>query len=200
MIRTSELGEELIKAKKKFKIFLEQQYTFTKYEKWEITREDAINVNLSDTETINKVFFNNLPHLKRVAVYFEKKRSFGAKIFKAEDMINQFYIDLRYYNFTSEKIFLKCLYKTCATVNTGGILRKSESLRERKADVFLYDIIFKQKESGDELVNHIPDERFNPERILIEKETEKKDCGKILKSVSELLTPMQKKLFYKIYG
>lgn len=128
-----EIKKALQKEKELFKKALENQYNFNKLKIIKITREEAIKVNLGDIKAINKVYFENIRTFTNFARCYYFNKTYGAKIYCAEDILQQIYVDLRYYDFTSNSTTQKCLNITCASSNNGGILNYLNYRSERKA-------------------------------------------------------------------
>lgn len=173
-----EIKKELQKENKLFREALERQYNFDKLTFIKLTRAEAIKVNLGDVKTINEVYFRNIKHFKNIAGYYHYNKSFGAKIYYIEDILQQIYVDLRYYDFTKDSTARKCLNITCLSSNYGGILHYLEYRSDRKATRFLYDQINahnSKMEEAAELIDFIgaDERRSNPETILIDREEPK---------------------------
>lgn len=185
---------------------LKMRYNYTVLPILNITKTEAIKINMHDRSTINKVFFGNLDFFTRYArkaVY----NCYGVKSLCAEDIINQIYVDIRYYDFATEKTLRRCLSITCKTSNSGGITSYSSWRNERKADCFLYDLLSShtsKMEEGETLLDFIKaDDKSDPEVLLIskaEEEASRPYTELMIKQVTERLPPSQRKKFLEAFG
>lgn len=199
------IKEELQKEKKLFKQALENQYCFETLNFIKITREQAIKVNLNDVETINKVYFDNIKVFTAFARFYQYKKTYGAKVYCAEDILQQVYVDLRYYDFTNDSTARKCLNITCIASNNGGILHYLSYRNERKASRFLYEEINthnSKMEDGALLLDYIkaPEIETNPETILIDRETPKQYAEAMHREIMQNLTLTQRYKYFDVFG
>ena len=191
---------------KTFREELEKRYKFEIFERLGITKEDCILIGLCSKKTINKVYFDNVQYFTNVARYYARKYSVGAKIFCAEDILQQIYVDLRYYDFSSEKAFKDCLRATARTVNFGGIVN-SGYYKEQNVSCSLYTSVSahnSKMESETELISFIPaPEESNPETMYIERESRQESAdyrANMLNILAEKLPLKKRKKFFDAFG
>lgn len=110
---------------------------------WKITPEDIEKIKANDRDTINRVYFDNLPKFAKVAgKYVHGKRAMRFSVDKSiiEDIKQQFYIDLPTYNFTNALTLYSGLRRTCANLVFGrSVLTDSideQLFDEGRADTF----------------------------------------------------------------
>ena len=200
-----EIKKSLLNEKRLFKQALENQYQFIELSFIKITREEAIQVNLGDVNTINKVYFENIKVFKNFSKYYQFNKTTGAKLYCAEDILQQIYIDLRYYDFTNDNTARKCLNLTCVSSNNGGILNYLQYRRERKASKFLYDEIKMHNSKmtdGAFLLDCIeaPEKETNPEAILIDRETPKQYTEAMHLEILKNLTRTERYKYLEAFG
>lgn len=200
-----EIKKALQKEKEFFKQVLESQYKFSTLTFIKITREEAIKVNLGDVKTLNKVYFENIKVFTSFARYYQYNKNDGAKIYFAEDILQQIYVDLKYYDFTNESTARRCLNITCVSVNNGGILNYLKYRSERKASKFLYEQISahnSKMEENAELIDLIqaPEKETNPEAILIDRETPKQYTEAMHREILKSLPRAQRYKFMEAFG
>lgn len=76
---------------------------------WAITPEQIEKIKANNRDTINQVYFDNLDKFKRIArKYCFKYRKWWA----FGDMLNQIYLDLPSYKYTSAKTFYRSIRKS----------------------------------------------------------------------------------------
>ena len=76
---------------------------------WKITPSQIARIGLNDRETINFVYFDNLPKFRKLAV----KYCYHAQDFSfLEDCIQQIYIDLPRYDYTNTKTLFYSIKKS----------------------------------------------------------------------------------------
>lgn len=200
-----EIKKALQKEKDFFKQALESQYKFSALTFIKITRKEAIKVNLGDVKTINKVYFDNIRLFKNYAGHYQFNKTSGAKIYCFEDILQQIYVDIRYYDFTSDSTARKCLNITCSSSNNGGILNYLKYRSERKAFKFLYEQINvhnSKMEDGALLLDLIeaPEKETNPEVILIDRETPKKYTEVMHREILKSLPRAQRYKYIEAFG
>lgn len=176
---TGELKRAILESRERYTSELKRQYKYGRLTVMNVTREEAIKINLGNLKTINKVYFDNIDVIERYARCYQYRMSTGTRIYRAEDIINQVYVDIRYYDFTDDSTLKHCLNCTCKTSNNGGIMNYNAYRSERKTSRFLYDEIKTHNakmEDGATLIDYVgADElKSNPEAILIDQETPKK--------------------------
>lgn len=184
---------------------LKRQYTFGRLKIMNVTKEQAIKINLGDLATINKVYFENIEVIKKFARCYQYRMSFGTRLYLAEDIIQQVYVDLRYYDFTSNKTLRHCLNCTCKTSNNGGIMKYKAYRSERKTARFLYDEIRphnSKMEEAAELIDFVgADERqSNPETILIDREEPKLYTEAMHREIIQSLPRTQRYKYLEAFG
>ena len=199
------IKKTLQKEKEFFKKALESQYNFNALTFIKITREEAIKINLGDIKTINKVYFDNIRLFKNFAGYFQFNKTTGAKVYCVEDILQQVYVDLRYYDFTSDSTARKCLNITCKSSNNGGILNHIKYRNERKASCFLYEQINahnSKMEDGALLLDIVeaPEKETNPEAILIDRETPKQYTEAMHEEIIKNLPRAQRYKYIEMFG
>lgn len=89
---------------------------------WIITREDIEKIYENCRETINRVYFANLSKFGRIAnKYITMRQAQGIYIDRsvAEDIKQQIYIDLPYYNFENVLTLFCDIRRTCGNVALG---------------------------------------------------------------------------------
>ena len=200
-----EIKKVLQKEKELFKQALESQYKFSALTFIKMTREEAIKINLGDVKTLNKVYFDNIRVFTNFARYYQFNKTNGTKVYFAEDILQQVYVDLRYYDFTSDSTARKCLNITCVSSNNGGILNYLKYRSERKASKFLYEQIKahnSKMEEGDELIELIqaPEKETNPEAILIDRETPKQYTQAMHREILKSLPRAQRYKYIEAFG
>lgn len=196
--------------REQYRAELEKLYIDGALSKYGITKEQAINIKLNDVQTKNNVYYANIKFFCNLARWYVRNEQFRekTKIVDVEDIINQIYVDLRYYDYTNEKTFKSGLYITCRTINNGGYVGYKKWREEKKASKFLQDEIFSHNSkiddatSLDELLS--ADERTtNPETMIIEKE--QRESEKIYRQsmLSEILMTLPKskrRHFMELFG
>lgn len=200
-----EIKKALQKERQLFKEALENQYCFKELNFIKLTREEAININLGDIKTINKVYFDNIKVFTNFARYYEYNKTYGARVYRAEDILQQVYIDIRYYDFTSETTVKKCLNITCVSSNNGGIYNYLKYRTERKATKFLYDQITAHNSKMDDgalLLDYVeaPEKETNPEAIMIDRETPKNYAKAMHREIIKSLTRSQRYKYIDVFG
>lgn len=200
-----EIKQVLQKEERLFKQALENQYKLKTLSFVKITREEAIKVNLGDIETINKVYFQNISVFTNFARYYEYNKTYGTKIYNTEDILQQVYVDLRYYDFTNENTVKKCLNITCVSSNMGGILNYLHYRTERKPTKFLYEQISAHNSKMEEsalLLDYIQadEKETNPETIMIDRETPKQYTQAMHREIMKNLTRSQRYKYFDIFG
>lgn len=200
-----EIKKALQKEDKLFKEALENQYQFETLSFIKITRAEAIKINLGDIKTINKIYFDNIKIFTNFARCYEYNKTYGAKVYRAEDILQQFYVDLRYYDFTNNNTLKRCLNITCVSSNNGGILHYLQYRTERKATKFLYEQINSHNskmEDGALLLDFVeaPEKETNPEAIMIDRETPKKYNQAMHREIMKNLTRSQRYNYLDVFG
>lgn len=191
---------------KSFRQELEERYTYETFDLLGITKEEAILINLHSKKTINRVYFDNIRYFTNVARFYARKFTFGARIIEAEDILQQIYVDIRFYDFTSRKTFNRCLRATARTYIYGGI-ENAQCYKDGKINCSIYKSVSahnSKMEAGTELIDFLRSpEETNPETIFINREEKeaRAEYEKItLSEIASKLTLKQRQKFYKMFG
>lgn len=179
---------------------LERLYNYDILPGYNLSKEDAIKISMQNRKAIDGFYFDNIKRFTRMAWAFIRRNNYGTAVYTVEDILNQIYVDCRYYDFTSEKRLTQCIYATCRMSNYGGILNSREYRKDKKASRFLYDEISARNhkmEDGASLIDFIgtPDDTTNPETILINREQGKGYNVEMIKQLLRALPPAQRKKF-----
>lgn len=193
--------------KKSFREQLEEIYNYEELPLLRLTKEEAIKINMHDRKAINKAYFENLGYFKALANAFARNNTQKTQVYCMEDIINQIYIDMRYYDYTSESTLRRCLYTTCKTSNAGGIANYKKWRNEKRAACFLYDKISAHNSKQDDETSLIDligaTEENNPETLLInesEREVARPYSDLMLNQFLELLPRSQRQKFIDRFG
>ncbi len=190
-------------SKLSFKQALEEYYTFDFLPRFKVKKEQAIAINLHNRQAIDEFYFANTRQFYNMA-YSCTRRAGGALLKNyVRDMVQQVYIDCRYYDFSTEKILIKDIYTTCRTVINGGILHVKEKHTDKKAKCSIDTIILfhnSKMDSGTSLLDYLsaPDEIYNPETLYIknEEKNEQQYKEEMYKSLAEALPKSQRQKFF----
>lgn len=150
---------------------------------FQLTPEQAIKINLGEKTARNAFYFANIEFLrgyvrKRVC---ERTKCLDFKAEEFDDIMQQIYLDLPYYNFTSRQTFIRSIRATIRLAAYGGL----ENLREYRRAVKISETISlyhecRYQKSCDEfyLLDVVADNMFSPEEEAIradERTSEKED-------------------------
>lgn len=205
----AEMKESAIKSTEELRAKLENYYKFDVLPRFGITKEQAIKINMGDKETINAVYFANVRYFTSLSIYMERYESHGTTRYLAEDTVNQIYIDMRYYDYSSVKTFKRGVFTTCRNINTGGILSAGNSNgASKKCAHFLYDEIKahnSKMEDGKTLLDYISETmtaKDDPESLLIRQEDgDNEQYAEImLHQILNKLPPKQRNKFAEAFG
>lgn len=196
----AQLKNGIEERKETYREQLERLYNYDILPGYNLSKEDAIKISMQNRKAIDSFYFNNVKRFSRMAWSFIRWHKGGADFYTVEDILNQIYVDCRYYDFTSEKRLTKCIYATCRMVNYGGVLNSREYRKDKKASHFLYDEISTRNhkmEDGASLIDFIgtPDDTTNPETILINREQGKGYNVEMIKQLLRALPRAQRKKF-----
>ena len=196
----AQLKNGVEERKETYREQLERLYNYDILPGYNLTKEEAIKISMQNRQAIDSFYFNNVARFSRMARAFVRRKNCGTVIYTVEDILNQIYVDCRYYDFTSEKRLTQCIYATFRMSNNGGILNSREYRKDKKASRFLYDEISARNhkmEDGASLIDFIsaPDETSNPETILINREQEKGYNVEMIKQLLRALPRAQRKKF-----
>lgn len=207
------LFDEVVKGsaerREQYREELEKLYVDGTLSKYGITKAQAIQIKLNDVQTLNEVYNANIKRFRNMARwYINNQKTRKAEIVDVEDITNQIYVDLRYYDFTSEKTLTKGIFITCRTVNNGGFIRYKEWANEKKASVFLQNKIFLHSPKNNEetsIEDFVKaDERTtNPETIIIDKEqqeSEKNARQTMLNKILKILPKSRREKIEELFG
>ncbi len=129
----ADILKAMSEEKQDFKTFLEKHYKADIKAQYHITKTEAVLINLGSVEIINTVYYRNFTQFSKSAYTFVKnKLSSGNFTPDIEDITQQIYIDIRYYNFESLNTLKKCILKTMQTVKNGGITNSEAYKKEVK--------------------------------------------------------------------
>lgn len=191
---------------KSFRQELEERYTYKTFDLLNITKEEAILINLHSKKTINRVYFDNIRYFTNVSRFFARKLTFGTRIFEPEDILQQIYVDIRFYDFTNRKTFYHCLKATARTYLYGGI-ESAQYYKDGRINCSIYQPVnahTSKMDAGTELIDFLRGpEETNPETIFInreEKEARKEYEKTMLSEIASKLTLKQREKFYKMFG
>ena len=205
-----ELKKGNTERREQYRAELESKYIDGALSKYHISKDDAVNIKLNDVQTINKVYYENLRFFRNLARWYVRNEQYRekTKIVDVEDVLNQIYVDLRYYDYTSEKTFKDGLYITCRTINNGGYIGYKKWREEKKASRFLQDEIFSHNSKIDESTSlndllQAEERTSNPETMIIEeeqRESEKEYRQAILEEIVMTLPKSKRRHFMQIFG
>lgn len=159
---------------------LKAMYNYDRLRIFGITPAQAIKINFGDIPARNDVFTDEkiFRIIAATAARWQRKNFTlynGETVYEFGDMIHQIYIDMQYYNYATDREVLRCLSRSCALVNHGGILHYERYMRSAKAGKI---ISMQQDITGDgaTLEKVLADDELhsNPEAML-EAEEERKD-------------------------
>lgn len=204
----AEMKESAIKSAEELRAKLERFYTFDVLPQFNITKEQAIKINMGDKETINAVYFANVKFFTHIAYYLQRYHSHGTTCLLAEDAVNQIYIDMRYYDYSTVKTFKNGVCTTCRNINTGGILSAGNNEASKKCPHFLFDEIKahnSKMEDGQTLIDIISETmtaKDDPESLLIKQEEPDKEqyAESMLFHILNKLPPKQRAKFAEAFG
>ncbi len=129
----ADILKAMSEEKQDLKTFLEKHYKADIKAQYHITKAEAVLINLGSVEIINTVYYRNFTQFSKSAYTFVKnKLSSGNFTPDIEDITQQIYIDIRYYNFESLNTLKKCILKTMQTVKNGGITNSEAYKKEIK--------------------------------------------------------------------
>ncbi len=199
------------KALERVKERLESYYTDDHILKarFGIDKQTAIKINMQNKKTINKIYFAKIDYFSMFARCWVYKNGLLPFRALAEDIINQIYIDIRYYDFSNYETFKKCLNITAKTAMTGGIVYYQVWLRERKAKYYLYHTLSAQsakQSKGFDFFALLEDiNALKPEEEIIKNEEEQSEEFKqktayrlqMLQEIGKILPPRAKEYFAK---
>ena len=196
----AELKNGIAERKETYREQLERLYNYDILPGYNLIKENAIKISMQNRKAIDGFYFDNIKRFTRMAYAFIKKNNYGTAVYTVEDILNQIYVDCRYYDFTSEKRLTQCIYATCRMSNYGGILNSREYRKDKKASRFLYDEISARShkmEDGASLIDFIgtPDEESNPETIMINREQGKDYKTEMIKQLLRAVPRSQRKKF-----
>lgn len=204
----AEIKESAIKPADELRAKLERFYTFDVLPQFNITKEQAVNINLGDKETINAVYFANVNYFSRVSAFMERFYSHGTTRLLAEDTVNQIYIDMRYYDYSTVKTFKRGVLTTCRNINTGGILSAGNKEASKKCPHFLFDELKahnSKMEDGATFMDYISETitaKDDPESLFIK--SQEPDKGQytenMLYQILRHLPPKQRAKFAEAFG
>ena len=196
----AQLKNGIEERKETYREQLERLYNYDILPGYNLSKEDAIKISMQNRKAIDGFYFDNIKRFTRMACAFIRRNNYGTEVYTVEDILNQIYVDCRYYDFTSEKRLTQCIYATCRMSNYGGILNSREYRKDKKASRFLYDEISARNhkmEDGASLIDFIstPEETSNPEKILINREQGKGYNVEMIKQLLRVLPRAQRKKF-----
>ena len=111
-------------------------YAFDSLSGWEVTPAQALLINLGDKKARDDFYLNkaNFRHFRGIlgayclfeqrTMYYEKRAAL-----LLDDFMQQVYVDLPFYNFTTERKLTKSLIYTAKTLEYGGISALKEFYR-----------------------------------------------------------------------
>ena len=204
----AEMKESAIKSAEELRAKLERFYTFDVLPQFNITKAQAVNINLGDKETINAVYFANVRFFTHIAVYMERYHAHGTTRYLAEDTVNQIYIDMRYYDYSTVKTFKRGVLTTCRNINTGGILSAGNKEASKKCPHFLFDELKahnSKMEDGATFMDYISETmtaKDDPESLLIKQEEPDKEqyAESMLFHILNKLPSKQRAKFAEAFG
>ena len=95
---------------------------------WKFTEEQIIKIKQFDSESINKFYFDNLELVKSIIRKYIYLHGWQ-KYITFDDCIQQFYIDIPLYNYSSRKILYNCIiFGTIKYCDCGGYFRRNRKI------------------------------------------------------------------------
>ena len=88
------------------------------------TDEQATKINKKNKRAIRQFFKNNFDVIKQIAK--------NTSSIRYEEYVNQFYVDMPHFNFTTKDTLIKSINKSFKLIECGGICGKSSELRSIK--------------------------------------------------------------------
>lgn len=88
------------------------------------TNEQATKINKKNKRAIRQFFKNNFDVIKQIAK--------NTSSIRYEEYVNQFYVDMPLFNFTTKETLIKSINKSFDYIDCGGICGKSSELRSIK--------------------------------------------------------------------
>lgn len=161
---------------------LKKLYNYDRLEIFDITAEQAIKINLGDIPTRTQVFTNekNLKIITNIARAWQRKNKTsyrGETVYEFEDMVNQIYVDMQYYSYATYQEIMRCIARSCALSNHGGILYSERYMRSVKTrKIISYQQDFADNGATLEKILAANSETTDPVQILENKEERKKSA------------------------
>ena len=117
---------------------IKKLYNYDRLETFDISSAEALKINAGDIPTRTEVYMRkrNFRLIRNIAkkYYFKNKFEYrNADIYEFDDMIDQIYIDMQYYCYTSDLQVMRCIGRSCLMSNHGGILYNERYMRSVKA-------------------------------------------------------------------
>ena len=84
---------------------------------WAITPQQVTEIKQGNRDTINKVYFDNLPQFRKVVYNLSRKLN-ALQLF--DDFLQQLYLDLPRYCYDNTKTFYKSIKNTCRRIAWGS--------------------------------------------------------------------------------
>ena len=196
----TQLKNGIEERKETYREQLKRLYNYDILPGYNLTKENAIKINLQNRQAIDIFYFGNVKRFRNMAYSFIRRNNYGTAIYAVEDMLNQIYVDCRYYDYTSEKRLTRCIFATFRMINYGGILNSAGYRKDKKTSRFLYDEISARShkmEEGASLIDFIgvPDEQSNPETITIDREQAKGYNVEMVRRLLRVLPRSQRENF-----
>lgn len=141
----------------------------------ELTPKQAVKINLGEITARNAFYFANSDFLRKYIYHRVRSRHNYSDFIKEDydDILQQVYLDLPYYNFTNEKTFFSSLRATERLTPYGGLINIREYYRAVKISntISLYHES-RYRKSGEKfyLLDVIADNMPSPEDLAIRTE------------------------------
>ncbi len=124
---------------------------------WKITPEDIEKIKANDRDTINRVYFDNLPKFEKIAkryIWRLRASNITVDMSNAEDITQQIYLDLPYYTFDNALKFYYSIRRTCCNIIWGRSVLSLKSL-----DTALFDT--EKDGKSENIIDYITDNGIN---------------------------------------
>ncbi len=195
----AEILKSIAEQKQDLRTFLENYYKIDITGQYNVTKAEAILINLGNAETITAVYFRNYKQFSKTAYTVVRTMLYNGN-FKPdiEDILQQIYVDIRLYNFRDLNTLKKSIFKTIRTIMHGGTSNIEAYKREVK-NVFSFNAMISahnsKMEGESEILNFLEaDERkTNPEAMAIYAEDRAEQRKQSLAIYNTLMATMQGK-------
>lgn len=156
------------------------------------TNEQATKINKKNKKAISQFFKNNYDLIIQIAQ--------NTSSIRYEEYVNQFYVDMPHFNFTTKETLIKSINKSFDYIDCGGICGKSSELRSIKCG---YSLDKNITENSEETMLYYFGydydylEKMNEQAIMSEQEEKEKQIKAFLKATFKNKQTL-KRMFAKI--